>query len=287
MKDISTLVQDIRSRLLSTDPIDPATTDVFGTSLARLVADRITNNYGRASLRLSNLGTPCDRKLWYTINKPEQSEPLSASVRLKFLFGDIIEQLLLFLARATGHTVSNEQAEVDLHGVRGHIDAVIDGELVDVKSASSYSFKKFRSGGLEGDDPFGYRTQLNGYLTALSRTDNATVNPDRAHFLVVDKTLGHICLDTHSKVDVDYAQMVESRRAMLSWPTPPDRGYADVPDGASGNRRLGMECSYCPFKSTCWEGLRVFAYSNRPVFLTRVVRQPKVQELTLEEAQED
>ena len=43
------------------------------------------------------------------------------------------------------------------------MDSKIDGEVVDVKTASSYSFKKFEQGTLNEDDPFGYVTQLTGY----------------------------------------------------------------------------------------------------------------------------
>jgi hypothetical protein len=285
VKSIETLVQDIRNRISSADPFDPEVVKTFSDSLAAMLASRLAETHGTPSLRLSNLGTP-DRKLWYSINRPESAERLPPSARLKFLYGDIIEHTVLFLAAASGHTVEFQQREVDLYGVRGHIDAVIDGELVDVKSASSFSFKKFRDHGLERDDPFGYRTQLNGYLHGLTR-DVSTVRPDRAHFLAVDKTLGHICLDTHPRIEVDYEQMVRDKRAMLAWPTPPSRCYSDVPDGKSGNRKLDLPCSYCSFKATCWPGLRVFQYSNRPVFLTAVKKQPQVDEITLEEAQED
>lgn len=287
MKKIDTLVQDIKDRITSNEPYDTGVVADFGASLAKLLGERLSNQTHTPSLRLSNLGTPCDRKLWYSVNKPELGERLSASTRLKFLFGDIIEHLVLFLARASGHAVSSEQKEVDLHGVRGHIDAVIDGELVDVKSASTFSFKKFRDHGLVGDDPFGYRHQLNGYLSSDLGSD-PEVDTSRGHFLAVDKTLGNICLDTHDKEDVNYEEMVESKRQMLAYPAPPARGYSDVPDGRSGNRRLGMECSYCPFKQECWPGLRVFAYrGTRPVFLTRVSREPNVPEMKLNEVTED
>ena len=43
------------------------------------------------------------------------------------------------------------------------MDCKIDGEVVDVKSASAMSFKKFKNGTLYEDDPFGYIAQLAGY----------------------------------------------------------------------------------------------------------------------------
>lgn len=286
MKSIDTLIADIRTRLSSSDPYNPEDVVAFATGVTQHLSERLASPPSPPSLRLSNLGTP-DRKLWYSINRPQTAEPLQPSARLKFLYGDLIEYTVLFLARAAGHTVEFEQQEVNLYGVSGHIDCVIDGELVDIKSASSFSFKKFKDHGLERDDPFGYRTQLNGYLHALTSSPQSTVRRDRAHFLAVDKTLGHVCLDTHPRLEVDYERVVRDKRAMLAWPTPPSRCYSDVADGQSGNRKLDLACSYCQFKGSCWPGLRVFSYANRPVFLTTVKKQPKVDEITIAEAQED
>lgn len=283
---IETLVQDIRDRLTSGKPFDADTVDQFSHNLAKKLAIRLSQENARPTLRMSNLGTKCDRKLWYSVNKPELAEPLSASARLKFLFGDILEEVLLFLARAAGHSVQSEQAEVTLNGVKGHIDGIVDGELLDCKSASSYGFRKFKDHGLEQDDPFGYIAQGDGYLTASSGNPDL-VNKSRFHFLAVDKQLGQLALDTYPKQLVDYEKLIDDKRAMLSRATPPNRGYSDLPDGASGNRKLDIACSYCAYKSSCWSNLRAFSYARKPVFLTKVVRTPNVPELSLADAQED
>lgn len=275
MKNISTLVKDIQDRLVSGERFDEDTVTDFAHNLAAKLSNRLSQEH-KPALRVSNLGTKCDRKLWYSINKPDLAEPLSPSARLKFLFGDILEEVLLFLARAAGHTVEEEQAEVDVNGVKGHIDGVIDGELVDVKSASTYGFRKFAEHGLVHSDDFGYLDQLGAY--SYARGDK------RAHFLAVDKTLGHLTLDTHESNGKDYDKLVEEKRAMLKSPVPPNRAYEDEPDGRSGNRKLGIACSYCAFKRSCWPGVRVFKYSRGPVFLTRVVRPPDVPELKNEDA---
>jgi hypothetical protein len=279
-KSITTLIKDIQARLVSPEPFKEEDVSAFSHNLAQKLANRLAERKESVGLRLSNLGTRCQRKLWYTINRPELAEPLSASTRFKFLFGDIIEEVVLFLARTTGHRVESEQAEVEINGVKGHIDGVVDGELVDVKSASSYSFKKFKEGGLKEDDPFGYLTQIGAYHFA--KVKEGEVNKDRAHFIAVDKTLGHLTLDTHQASDVDFDKMVDERRKMLKQPEPPERGYLDEADGMSGNRKLCIACSYCPFKNECWKDapLRTFAYSRGPVFLTKVVRQPNVPEIT-------
>jgi hypothetical protein len=151
--------------------------------------------------------------------------------------------------------------------------------LVDVKSASSFSFKKFKDGNLADDDPFGYRGQLQSYLEA-SQDDPLLTDKDRAAFLVMDKTLGHICLDFHDRVGPSIIPYLESRKMVLEDKgTLPYRGYSDIADGKSGNRKLDVACSYCSFRETCWPGLRTFIYSNGPRHLTRVERTPDVPEL--------
>ncbi len=276
MKSIRTLVRDIQDRLTNPEPFEADDVAAFSDGLSKRLAERLAERAGRPSLRLSNLGTPCARKLWYSVNRPEQAEPLGPSARLKFLFGDILEEVILFLARAAGHRVEDEQQEVEVNGVRGHIDATVDGELVDVKSASSYSFKKFAEHRLEEDDPFGYLTQLGSYATAKGKK--------QGHFLAVDKQLGHIALDTHEAKDEGlYTALVDARRDMLASDTPPARGYRDVADGKSGNRKLDIGCSYCAFKATCWPGLRAFGYARGPVFLTHVARVPDVPEIPVGE----
>lgn len=226
---------------------------------------------------MSNLGTPCDRKLWYSVNRPGVGERLGGPATFKFLFGDIIERIVLGLAKFAGHSVTGEQDELEIGGVKGHRDAVIDGRLVDVKSATTHSFNKFKEHKLLTDDPFGYVTQIGAYLDA-SQEDPLVKDKDKASFVAVDKQLGHICIDTYSKSDTDYNKLVSEKRSMVGRSEPPARAFTDVPDGKSGNRKLGTECSYCPFKSECWPGLRTFTYSGGPTFLTKVVREPKVTE---------
>lgn len=278
-KSIDTLVDDIYALLDPTHDhrYDQQNLESFASSLVRHIARRLGSSSGGTRLRLSNIGSQCRRKLWYAVHHPDKAEPLSPAARFKFLFGDILEELLLFLAKEAGHVVEGQQDELDVNGVKGHRDAVIDGRVVDCKSASTYSFKKFAANGLREDDPFGYIDQLGGYLWA-SQDDPLVTDKDVASFLVVDKTLGNIVLDTYPKPEVDYNQKVDDLREMLKQPSPPDRAFEDVPDGKSGNRKLCTQCSYCDFKSECWPGLRVFTYAKGPVFLTEVSKQPKVLE---------
>lgn len=272
MPHISTLLDDIARRLEDASPFPAELVEKFSRRLAAKLAGRLTEERGPARLRLSNAGTQCERKLWYSIKTPDAAEPLSAATRLKFLIGDIWEDVLLFLAEAAGHEVTDVQKEVSLAGVVGHIDGKIDGVVVDVKSASPASFRRFKHGLKPEDDSFGYISQLGSYVQAEGQKEG--------YFLVGDKTLGHVCLDRHDFSGKDFSGDLKRKQEILQYSSPPPRGYEDEPDGRSGNRKLAVVCSYCPFKKTCWPGLRVFAYTDGPRFLTKVVKEPNVPELT-------
>jgi CRISPR/Cas system-associated exonuclease Cas4 (RecB family) len=282
MKSIDTLVEDIYSVITSgegwTTEISKKTSDRIAKQLDR----QFHRTSGRGSnLRMSNLGTPCKRKLWYSTHGVFEPEPTPPHVRNKFLFGDFVEQYVLGLCEAAGHTVEGLQTEVYIGSIRGSRDCIIDGMLVDVKSASSESFKKFRANGLRENDPFGYLSQLSSYLFA-SRNDPLLKYQKEAAFLVMDKQFGHIHLDRYDLTD--YLERKEEEVAevikVCKDTHPPERPYEPVPMGKSGNMKLDTACSYCDFKRHCWPEARGFLYSNGPVWLTKVVKEPDVWEMT-------
>jgi len=280
-KTIETLVEDIQEILVNgiEEGVPNEVADEFGKNMAELLKKRMGKRDNSVSLRMSNIGTPCDRKLWLQINQGEDKEKFSASDILKFLYGDLIEEALLALAQLAGHSVTGRQSELSIGGVIGHRDAVIDGVTVDVKSASAYSFAKFKSGTLRSSDPFGYYDQLQSYLEA-GQSDELVTDKLRGAFLVADKVLGHLTLDIHA-YDPNYgiSKEFERKKDMIKGWMIPSRGFAAVPDGMSGNMKLDTYCSYCNVKNLCYTNLRTFAYSGGPRFLTVVKRQPEVPEV--------
>lgn len=288
MKKINTLVQDIYKELEERGGWDKAVTDYFMSLMKDFAETRMETTEEKETdrtptLRMSQMGSPCKRKLWYSMNYSEGGSSFRGSTLLKFKYGDIIEALVLSLAKAAGHKVEGEQDPLYIEGIKGHRDAVIDGITVDVKSASSFAFRKFESGGLRDDDPFGYISQLSSYVLA-GRDHEVESHPSLGAFLVVDKQNGTLCLDMY-----DFGPEIDNKteefkyiKEMVKKPEPPERSFTDEPDGSSGNRKLGTQCSYCDFKSVCWPNIRTFLYSGKPRFLTEVVREPKVPELNNE-----
>lgn len=284
LKSVDTLVEDIYDLFNGERfEITPDHLALFSTELTRLVAARFAEERAERTLRLSNIGKP-DRQLWYDLNYEGEVEPLPPETLIKFMYGDILEHMMLLFVREAGHTVEMEQAEVEVEGIKGHPDAVIDGVVVDVKSASAFSFEKFRSGALleDGKDPFGYVHQLAGYVEAI--------NPDAdGAFLAVEKTLGKLCL---LKIPNDVLRQYQVRdrithiKSVVASEEVPPRCYEPKPEGKSGNYILQTGCSYCSHKFHCWadanegQGLRTFLYSNGPKYFTHVEREPRVIEGT-------
>jgi len=279
---IDTLIDDVYKTL--EEGVDVEDIGTYGKEYTEVLRQRLApkGEQGPDTLRLSSIGKPCARQLWYGTHAHVHREPLLSHTRLKFLYGDLVEQMLLTLVKKSGHLVEGEQDTILVNGIKGHRDCVIDGMLCDVKSASSFSFKKFKGGLQSEDDSFGYLTQLGSYLLG-SREDPCITYKNEAAFLVVDKVTGHLCLDRHTFTEEGFGRIKEtlqSRKDALQKKEAPEKAFDPIPEGKSGNLKLGVNCSYCSFKAYCWPNLRTFLYSgNRPVFLTHVEREPNVPEL--------
>ena len=281
MKKIDTLIRDINKTLKGMGGWDGIRGQSLGYGVSLIANQRFSKpQEPRGYLSLYSVGTPCKRKLWYKINRTDEGEELTPNTFLKFFYGDMIEELVLQLAIASGHDVTGEQDRLDGHGVKGHRDAVIDGMTVDVKSCSSYAFKKFKEGRLRDDDPFGYISQLSSYVYA-GQNDPLVTDKVRGAFLAVDKQNGHICLDVY-----DFTEELKTKEEeiletiyMVDGKIPEERIPTVPQSKSSENTKLSMQCSYCEFKFLCWENLRTFIYSSGPEYLVDVVQEPRVPEV--------
>lgn len=229
-------------------------------------------------LRMSVIGRPA-RQLWYDNHTERKQEIHDPSTQLKFLYGHVLEHLLLFLVEISGHTVTAQQKKVKVEDVNGHMDCKIDGEVVDVKSASAMSFKKFKNGTLYEDDPFGYIAQLAGYEHNEGTTNGG--------LLAVNKSSGEIALFRPDELMKPNAKdLINNLKEKLTQNEPPEKCYQPIPHDKTGNLKLPVGCVYCSHKFICHadsndgDGLRVFKYANSNVFMTKVVNQPKVEEIT-------
>ena len=169
---------------------------------------------------------------------------------------------------------------------KGPHDCRIDGVVTDVKSASSYGFKKFKDGSLAFEDDFGYIDQIKAYAHSEGETEFG--------WLAMDKQNGHLTFlkyDTkdeqspvHKVLKEDVVDRVKHVKKMVQQEEMPPQCFEHVPDGKSGNMKLSIGCSYCQFKAACFPRVRAFAYSTGPRFLVEVKNEPQVREIPLHEA---
>ena len=283
-KTLDTLVTDIYNKIgVLADgkhiDLDPETIDQFGESMKEILYKwSHPEPRGKATLRMSNIGRK-SRQLWFDMKSEDTAEKMPPSLFIKFLYGHLLEEIVLFLIKLSGHKVTSEQKEVKVSGIKGHMDCVIDGEVVDIKTASGYAFKKFRDGTLAENDMFGYMAQLAGY--------EAAEGTDKGGFLALNKESGELALyrpDNFDKPNIK--KKIRDIKKAVKLATPPDLCYNPVPDGKSGNMQLPRECVYCRHKFECHKdanegkGLRVFKYSNGLRYLTQTPKPPKVIEVT-------
>jgi len=229
------------------------------------------------TVRMSNVGKP-SRQMWFEKRDPNGRGDVDGATQIKFLYGHVLEEIVLMLVRMAGHSVTDEQKEVTVNGIVGHMDCKINGQVVDVKSASKFAFNKFMKGTLADDDPFGYLGQLAGYEKAEGT--------DEGGFLVINKESGELCMycpDDLDKPNID--TKINTLLDELKLDTPPEMCYNPTPDGKKGNMQLPKGCTWCKYKHECHkdandgEGLRTFKYSTGYKYLTHVEAEPKVDEI--------
>ena len=284
MKTVDTLVRDIY-HLMETKEIPEgvnleAQCKAFGEVMAKTLYDQLQPEKDRTGLlRLSAIGKP-DKKIWSAF-KGVAGEPLRGPTYIKFLYGHLIEAMLLSLAKVAGHQVTDEQKEVSVEGVKGHMDCRIDGMLTDVKSCSSYGFKKFKNHTLHEDDPFGYIAQIKAYAHAEGDHEYGWLAMDKQNGTLAWLQYDESDVETHyyPAVAWDAGERVRHVKKMVASDISPDICYEPVPDGKSGNEKLSSGCSYCDYKHNCFPNLKTYVYASGPRYLTKVVREPRALEI--------
>jgi len=282
MKTIDTLVEDIESVIYGQGGWNKSVAEAMGKSIADTANKRFSKpQEPRGYLSLSSIGTPCKRKLWYKINKPGFGEPLGANMLLKFFYGDMIEELVLAMVVASGHSMKGSQDRLTVHGIRGHRDAVIDGMTIDVKSCSPYAFKKFKEGNLRENDPFGYISQLSSYVYA-AKDDPLVTDKTRGAFLAIDKVNGEICLDVYDFTEElkTKEQEMLAAKDLVAGDIPTERIPPVPASKSSPNTKLDKSCQFCEYKKACWPNLKMYQYSYGIEYLVHVEKPPKVPEVT-------
>jgi len=292
MKQLSTLQADLAKVLDDQEHFDLSDEEgaALGLRLSTHFKSAISKREGKRELGkvwASDLGERCARRFWYRVNKPELGEKFTFSTKMKFLYGNAIEELLLELVKKAGHSVEGEQERMEHTTplgtvISGRPDAIIDGHWSDVKSSSSFGFARYKREGITAqNDSFGYRDQLSFYHGYGS---NPKADPKLTpFFLMMDKQLGHVA-PIYLKEVIDKDTLAKNADALTTYAgvvdsLPPRVSNYEVPEGKGGNMKLTIKCSYCEFKKDCHPDARAFRYSKGITWLTQVKKQPKVDEI--------
>ena len=289
-KSIETVVSDVYKLMKdknSSKGVDPeAEIEKFGEAMKDLMrkeflpGERIFTSSNK--LRLSAIGKPA-RQQWMSARN-YTGEKFTAATLIKFMFGHMSEEFLLMLVRMSGHEVTDEQKRVEVGGVVGHMDCKIDGEVVDVKTASPFGFKKFQDGTMAASDSFGYVAQLKAYAHAegVRKWSWLAMDKQNGSLALLEYDLDNENDPMYDNYNEDIVELVESVKTAVAGDEMPEQCAFPVPEGKSGNMKLPTLCSYCKYKKHCYPTLRAFAYSTGPKFLTEVKELPRVNEIDLD-----
>ena len=224
-------------------------------------------------LRMSNIGRPkC--QLWFEKNDSEDKTPLPPHFLMNMIIGDIVEAVFKGLLRAAGISFTdNEKVTLKLEDgteINGEFDMVLDDAVDDVKSASPWSYQnKFASSAALADgDSFGYIAQLVGYSRAAGKRMGGwwVVNKANGEFKYVPAE------------DIDEATVLSEIQDTVSYinnDEPFQRCFEPVSEThyrkPTGNKKLGVGCSFCSYKHKCWPSL-----VTKPAVLSTAKNPPMV-----------
>jgi len=246
-KSINTVVPDVYEVMKSKDYSGDLST--IAMQAGREVEEAIKNAFepyeNKNELRMSSIGR-CERAQWYAV-KGYTPEELEGSVYLTFLQGHVLEAVLVALIKLAGHDVQDQQKKHTVEGINGSQDCTIDGELVDIKTASAWSFdNKFSEDGIK-DDAFGYIKQLSGYGKTEDRKDG--------YFLAFNKNKSTLKL-CKQELEEDIDTYIVDLKDKMESDTPPMRlANATTFSKAEAKEKLCMTCAFCGFKEDCYGSL--------------------------------
>ena len=261
MSDILIKVQKYLDKV-SKSPVqaDKKLVEEFGEACKNALLKQFTDDRrSKFEIRMSNAGRPLCQLQMEAKGVKGEGQPYN--VKIRNTFGDLIEALALFIMKSAGVNVKNEQKKVtyEFEGnkIEGKQDVEIENKIWDIKSASPYSFdKKFgEEGGFQEvvrDDTFGYASQ--GFLYSESQ------DKDFGGWIAINKSTGEwaVC-ETPKLVEPYKSEAIKKAKdnvKAIKDGIPFKRQYDAIEETfrgkPTGNKVLGLACSFCPYKLPCW-----------------------------------
>ncbi len=227
--------------------VDEATCDDVSKLSGYTFKRQFMTKDSEPKLRMSSAGK-CIRQLCYIYHKyPQNGKTIDSRARLVFWAGDLTETTIISLAKLAGCVLTSVglnqlNLSMDISGVKieGHPDGMVlhNGELclLEVKSMSSFAFKRFENGDIDDS----YIMQINLYMgqLGLKKCIFVAQNKDSG---ILGETLIHFDDAVYSIGLERLCSIIDSDKNKLQ-PRPyrPDaKGFYD------------WRCAYCPYFNTC------------------------------------
>lgn len=185
-------------------------------------AKRAGDNIPRQHLGLSEIGHKCPRWLWYAHHNTP-SKPVEGRIIRLFRTGNIIEDAIISDLESIDIEVTDRQREVEIVNgdivLRGHIDGIVSGQLLEIKSTNEKYFKQLLKVGYEKWNPK-YKAQAHVYMVLCDLEECMVV--------VENKNDSNLYIET-LKLDRDYVtKLLIDVFAAITPDTPPDRMCPDI-----------------------------------------------------------
>ena len=235
--------------------------DEFADLSRKALEKHFTRKKEDFRLRMSNVGKPlCQLQMQAKGVEPEKP---SHDFIVRMIIGDMLEALVIVLLKASKIEVKSQHQKVSLgvgdRQIEGEYDIELDDGIYDIKSVSPFSFTtKFNADNgydkIKQSDSFGYISQGHGYGMAANKPFKG--------WIAINKATGEIVFTDSKHTDEEkkevYSKIYNTSVALLD-KKPFERCFTDVEEvyysKPTGNRTLGIECSYCPYKHDCWDNL--------------------------------
>ena len=235
--------------------------DEFAELSKKALEKHFTRKEEDFRLRMSNVGKPlCQLQMQAKGVEPEKP---SHDFIVRMIIGEMLEALVIVLLKAAKIEVKSQHQKVSLgvgdRQIEGEYDIELDDGIYDIKSVSPFSFTtKFNADNgydkIKQSDSFGYISQGHGYGMAANKPFKG--------WIAINKTTGEIVFTDSKHTDEEkkevYSKIYNTSVALLD-EKPFERCFTDVEEvyysKPTGNRTLGIECSYCPYKHDCWDNL--------------------------------
>ena len=167
----------------------------------------------------------CSLKMWFIFRNAKQRVFNKEKLRT-FALGHFIEGLVIDELARDGHKVGSNQAPVVYKGLKfGHIDGVIDGDLLEVKSAKEARFKAMKK-----KLPDNYYAQVQIYMKLLIKK--------LCQYYILNKNTSELYHTTIALDDKYATEQVERMYSVITNYSPP-------------MKNTSYECAWCDYKDIC------------------------------------